>query len=330
MRNLDQWYEATLTSSVQITPTVRQFTIDCPQIATSAPGSHINVRVYIDGRPDHRSYSVVGHPSEGGVIIAVKYLPQSRGGSAYMWSLAAGARIWLTPPASDFELSFNSAEYLLLAGGIGITPVIRMAETLMSQGKPVRLLYAARSRDELAYAGRLQEALAHRLEVFVADEERFIDLAQAINSLAPAGELYMCGPLGLMEAVRAIWTASTRDISRLHYETFGSSGRHPAKAFSVQISNLGIEVQIPQDRSLLDALSDAGVQVLSDCRRGECGLCALEVVAMEGEVDHRDVFFSPEQHRETRFICACVSRMAQGRLVIETAYEGDPVLRTLP
>lgn len=327
MRNLDQWYEATITGLHDVTPTVREFTIDCPQIATSAPGAHINVRVYIEGRPDHRSYSVVGHPVNGGVIIAVKYLADSRGGSAYMWSLEPGARIWVTSPASDFELSFNGSDYLLLAGGIGITPIVRMAEILMAQGKPVRLLYAARTRDELAYVERLTGALEHRLETFVAEEQRFVDLTTTIDSLSSSGELYMCGPLGLMEAVRSIWLDSGRDPSKLHYETFGSSGRHPAKAFSVQIVNLGIELQVPKDKSLLDALSDAGIEVLSDCRRGECGLCALEVVSADGEVDHRDVFFSPQQHREGKFLCACVSRLAEGRVVLETAFEGDPVLR---
>ncbi|WP_330208350.1 MULTISPECIES: PDR/VanB family oxidoreductase [unclassified Pseudomonas] len=327
MRNLDQWYEATLTGFQQVTPTVREFTIDCPNISASPPGAHINVRVYIDGRPDHRSYSVVGHPAGGGVVIAVKYLPDSRGGSAYMWTLQAGARIWVTPPANDFGLSFNSGEYLLLAGGIGITPIVRMAETLMEQGRPMRLLYAARTRDELAYFTRLEEQLKHRLEIFVAEEQRFVDLSATIGELSAACELYMCGPLGLMEAVRSTWLEAGRDPTKLHYETFGSSGRHPAKAFSVLIANLGIEVQVPKDKSLLDALTDAGVEVLSDCRRGECGLCALKVVSIEGEADHRDVFFSPKQHREGEFMCACVSRIAEGRVVLETALEGDPVLR---
>ena len=327
MRNLDQWYEATITGLKQVTPTVREFIIDCPQIMSSPPGAHINVRVYIDGRPDHRSYSVVTHPASGGVIIAVKGLQDSRGGSAYMWSLEPGARIWITPPANDFELSFNNAEYLLLAGGIGITPIVRMAETLMDQGRAMRLLYAARTRDELAYVERLQERLEYRLETFVAEEQRFVDLAATLLALSPDGELYMCGPLGLMEAVRSAWLDSGRAAAKLHYETFGSSGRHPAQAFSVQIPNLGIEVQVPKDKSLLDALTAAGVEVLSDCRRGECGLCALKVVAVEGEVDHRDVFFSPQQHREGEFMCVCVSRITAGRVVLETAFEGDPVLR---
>jgi ferredoxin-NADP reductase len=330
MRNLDQWHEAVVVDIRQVTPTVREFILHCPQVTYSAPGAHVNVRVYIDGHPDHRSYSVVDHPDGGGVVIAVKYLTDSRGGSAYMWSLEQGARVWITPPASDFELSFNGSDYVLLAGGIGITPIVSMARTLMAQGKPVRLLYAARTRDELAYAERLALDLEHRLELFVAAEERFMDLVQIIDAMSDQGELYMCGPLGLMEAVRTAWATAGRETARLHYETFGSSGRHPATAFNVQITNLGLDIEIPRDKSLLDALKEAGVEVLSDCRRGECGLCALEVVSMEGEVDHRDVFFSPDQHRQSKYICACVSRMARGRLVLETAFEGDPVLRAMP
>lgn len=328
MRNLNAWVEATVSKVEDVTPTVRAITF-MPLEATvsSAHGAHINVRVFIEGRPDHRSYSVVDHHPDGSITVAVKLLPDSRGGSAYMWTLNEGARAWITPPATDFELGFDASEYLLIAGGIGITPVIRMAETLKLRGLPLRMIYAARTRDELAFIQRLENALGDSLEIYVAAEQAFMDIEKEISMLSATGELYMCGPMGLMEAVRSTWKVAGKDRTKLHYETFGSSGAHPAAEFQVKVPRLGVDLVVPKGRSILEALTEAGVEVLSDCRRGECGLCALEVVSMDGEADHRDVFFSQDQHHENKYICACVSRMATGTVVLETAYEGDPVLR---
>lgn len=328
MRNLNSWIEATVTNVEKLTPTVQAITFLPVEVtAASAHGAHINVRIFIEGRPDHRSYSVVDHHLDGSITIAVKLLPDSRGGSAYMWTLEEGARAWITPPATDFELSYDATDYLLIAGGIGITPIIRMAETLQSREFKVKMIYAARTRDELAFIKRLDKALGSSLEIYVAEEQSFMDIEKEISMLSPTGELYICGPMGLMEAVRTAWHAAGKDRSRLHYETFGSSGAHPAVEFQVKIPKLGVELIVPKGRSILEALTEAGVEVLSDCRRGECGLCALKVVSMDGEADHRDVFFSPSQHDENKFICACVSRMSVGTVVFETAFEGDPVLR---
>ncbi len=108
-------------------------------------------------------------------------------------------------------------------------------------------------------------------------------------------------------------------MDQLRFETFGNSGRFATEAFKVKIPRLGMEVQVPSNKTMLDALEAAGVAMISDCRRGECGLCALYIIETTGTVDHRDVFFSDEEKAENRKLCTCVSRVAGGDITIDTA-----------
>jgi vanillate O-demethylase ferredoxin subunit len=188
---------------------------------------------------------------------------------------------------------------------------------------PFRMLYAGRSREQMAFLDELEAALGDRLEVFAEDEGRRIDLAAEFARLGPEGEAYICGPIGLLEGARSAWQAARRVPARLVFETFGSSGRYAAEPFTVRVPRIGVEVQVPRDVSMLDALEAAGVGVLCDCRRGECGLCAIDVLEVEGTIDHRDVFFSEHQHAENRKLCACVSRVVGGCITVDPPFRGD-------
>ena len=171
----------------------------------------------------------------------------------------------------------------------------------------------------MPFLDHLAGLLGPRLAVHVSEEGSRLDLAAAIAGLHPAGEMYLCGPMRLIEAARAAWAETGRPAAALRYETFGSSGRFVAQPFVVRVPRLGLEVVVPETKTMLDALQEAGADLLSDCRRGECGLCALDVLSVEGEVDHRDVFFSEEEKRSNHKICACVSRAVAGVLVVDTA-----------
>jgi dimethylamine monooxygenase subunit B len=324
MRYVDHWDVVVVTAVRDLTPSVRELTLETPWTAAHGPGAHIDVEVLIDGRPDTRSYSLVGEG--GGPVrrIAVKGEPNSRGGSRYMWSLSPGARLKVTPPSNSFELALEDSPYLLLAGGIGVTPMVGMASTLARRGADARMIYAGRARSEMAYLDELAAALGERLTV-AADEDGGgpPDLVAAFAALAADAQVYVCGPIPMLEAAKRAWAAAGRPASRLRFETFGSSGRYANAAFTVRIPRLGLEVQVPETRSMLDALADAGVGVLADCRRGECGLCAMDVIAVDGVVDHRDVFLSDAQHEDGGKICACVSRLAGGAITVEPAWRGD-------
>ena len=315
-----EWGDARLRAVSNPTADIRLFEIEPAQPLPAQPGSHIDVAVHPDGRPDVRSYSLLDGGGDGGVYrIAVKRMPQSRGGSRYMWTLAPGDRLRVTAPRNRFALAFGRPSYLLVAGGIGITPILPMAMALAGAGADVRLLYAGSSRDALPFVDELSDRLGNRLELFARDEGRRIDLEREIATLAPGGELYVCGPIGLLDEARVLWQRSGRPPAGLRFETFGNTGRFAAEPFTVRIPRLGMEVQVPAERTMLEALEEAGVAMISDCRRGECGLCAVDILEADGTVDHRDVFFSEGQKAGNRRMCSCVSRVAHGSVTIDTA-----------
>ena len=321
MRYELEWGTGHIRATRDLTPTIRQFEIVPDDgVRPYSPGSHINVSVLIGDQQDFRSYSLVGeHATDGAYRIAVRRQDDGRGGSRYMSSLKPGARISLTQPQNFFELSMGTPHYLLVAGGIGITPMLGMALRLANSGASFRMLYAAHSREELAFAEELKH-LGDRLELGIAAEGKRINLEAELRALPTDSEVYLCGPLRMLDAARHIWQQLGRPASALRFETFGSSGRFARQSFEVEVRDLGRRVGVAENQSMLEALRDAGVDVISDCMRGECGLCMVDVLEVDGELDHRDVFLSDEQRAEQKQMCACVSRVAGRCVVIDTGY----------
>ena len=313
------WQKARVRSIRDLTADIRLFELEPAQrFIAPAPGCHIDVTVQIDGRPVVRSYSVVGPCSDGVYRIAVKLLPESRGGSAYMWSLQEGATLTISEPGNHFELFRGRPDYVLIAGGIGITPIYSMALALSVAGARFRLLYAGRDAADLAFADEVRGLPGARLETYAASEGERLSIADAIASLAPDGEMYVCGPIGMLEDARSAWAGSGRPIERLRFETFGNSGRYPSVSFTVKLPLLERTVEVVKNQTILEALEAAGIEAMSDCRRGECGLCALDIIEVDGVIDHRDVFFSEEEKAQGHKLCACVSRMAGGSVSVDT------------
>jgi len=314
------WRPGIVRATRDLTADIRMIEI-APEGAFVAPtpGGHIKVSVMIGDRPDTRSYSLVGPCADGVYSIAVKLLPDTRGGSAYMWSLTPGARVRISEPANHFGLGHGRPEYLLLAGGIGITPIFTHALALAEAKANFRVLYAARTPDDLALADELRAAIGDRLETYLDGEARTIDLGAEIAKLSPLGEFYVCGPIGLLEAVKRAWRDSGRPFDLLRFETFGNSGSRPSGPFRIKIPRLGKDIFVPTGKSMLDALEDAGIGMIFDCRKGECGLCALPILEVDGIVDHRDVFFSEEEKAANAKLCTCVSRVYGGSITLDTA-----------
>ena len=328
MRNPTLWHPATVRQHRDLSATVREFELR-PEggVLPWTVGSHLNVQVLIDGRLETRSYSLVGLPHEAAAAdvyrIAVKRAQPGRGGSRHMWSLETGAELMVGEPNNHFELPLAAKQYLLVAGGIGITPIVGMAQMLAARGADVRMCYAARSADELVFADTLRSALGDRLQTFTDDSGERLNIAEQIAALHPQALLLMCGPLPMLDAVREAWAQTPRPVANLRFETFGNSGTLANEAFWVKLPRHGVELQVPADRTLLDVLNDAGIETLFDCKRGECGLCAVDVLEAHGQLDHRDVFFSAEEKRSNRRVCACVSRVSGGGLVLDSAWRAD-------
>jgi ferredoxin-NADP reductase len=319
--------EATVRAVHDVASDVRMIEIEPDDEAHPYPtGSHLDIAVEIDGLPDVRSYSLVGDgPVEGAYRIAVKEITDSRGGSVFVRALEQGTRVEVSEPRSHFELQYGRPEYLLVAGGIGITPIVGMARALARHGRPHRLLYAARTREQMPFLDELQELLGDRLELFVSSEGNRLDVGAEIDRLHPDGELYVCGPLRLRDAAQRAWRERDRRPDRLQFETFASGGRFAPEAFVVRVHDQDDrEITVPDNRTMLDALRDNGVDLMSDCLRGECGLCQVTVLDVEGELDHRDVFLSEEEQAQGGTLVTCVSRAVGGAVTIDSGFRPDP------
>lgn len=324
MRYHDEWSLARIERTEDVTPGIRLIEFQPgAQFRSWSAGAHIRARVQVGGRSEVRSYSLVDTGcGDERYRIAVKRLDDGLGGSLFMWSLKAGDTLELSQAHNQFELNLHAPSYTLIAGGVGITALLGMARVLGQCDRPVEFFYAVRSRTEAAFADLLQSWLGGRCRLFVAAEGNRIDIPAVVDAVEPGGELYVCGPIGMLEAVQQAWTRSAKPLGLLRYETFAASGHYANQPFTAVLPRFGIEIQVPAQQSLLAALEQSGIEILADCLRGECGLCTVDILGCDSAVDHRDVFLSESEKAENRKLCACVSRPAGGRIEIDTAYRG--------
>ncbi|MET0967622.1 MAG: PDR/VanB family oxidoreductase [Tardiphaga sp.] len=322
MRFAEHWMGCRVEATRNVTAEIREITLrpDAP-IGAYPPGSHINVSLLVDGQPQTRSYSLVGERHPETLRIAVRLAPDSRGGSQAMWALVPGARLEISSPSSLFDIDWTRTSYCLIAGGVGITPITGIAYALRQRGVEATLHYAARSRGDAAYLDEMAALLGDRLIVQASDQGTRLDFVAIFAALPADAIAIICGPMRMLDAARRVWNGSGRAPADLRYETFGSSGLLPTAEFRVRLKGGG-EIVVPQNRSMLAALNESGHEVMSDCQRGECGVCAIDVLAVDGEIDHRDVFFSDHQKSGNTKICPCVSRVV-GTVTVDTLYQPD-------
>lgn len=318
-RTAPTWEVAVVRETVPVAGDIRHILLDVPGNPSAPPGAHIDVLVPVaDGTRLVRSYSIV---DDGRTLdaygIAVRLDSRSRGGSEYMHGLRPGDEITVSHPVQDFELTLGRTRYVLLAGGIGITPMIGMARALKHRDADYRLVFAGRTRPVMAFLDQLHADHAGRLELVVDDESGRLDCGKLVTDLPADTELYVCGPPAMLAAVQEQWQATGRPAGLLRFETFGSGGSLPTLPFEIRVPRTGLRTTVPSDQSALQAIEHAGGEVISDCLRGECGLCVVPILTADGPVDHRDVFLSPRQKALDEQICLCVSRLAGGALTID-------------
>jgi vanillate O-demethylase ferredoxin subunit len=294
---------------------VRQVVLAPEQMDVPAPpGSHIDIGVYVNGRADVRSYSVVGSGAYGSeIILGVQLARQSRGGSAFIHQLRRGQEVQITQPLQNFPLNYGRPGYVLAAGGIGITALVAMGKALKARGADYRFVYGARSRSLMAFVDELAAEHGDRMDLRIDDEGGQLDVDELVASVPAGGELYVCGPAPMLDAIKAAWARAGRRPAELRFETFGSSGRFAPEAFRVRIPRLGLETTVSGEVSMLEALEACGAEMMYDCRRGECGLCQVKVLDVNGVIDHRDVFLSGDQHEKNDRLQCCVSRIVSLR-----------------
>jgi vanillate O-demethylase ferredoxin subunit len=204
---------------------------------------------------------------------------------------------------------------LLIAGGIGVTPILAMAEHLAAEGRPAEVVYAAKSRNDLAFLSRLDGA-ASRLTVHVDDEAGAVLDVDAVVSAAPDGaHLYCCGPAPMLDAFLA--SAARRPAHSVHFERFAAVAAPvlTGGAFTVELARSGRSLPVAENESILQALRTAGITAASSCEEGICGTC--EVAVLEGTPDHRDGILSAAERQANRSMMICCSRSVGDRLVLD-------------
>lgn len=330
--NIEVWQEAEVTGIADVADGIKRIELAPQRPKRAEPGSHIDLKVQINAEDAKRSYSVVESSADGTtLVISVLKAPLSRGGSAYMHELAVGDRLQITQPLQNFPLRVGAKHYILLAGGVGITAMANMASVLKRLNADYTLVFAGRKRSAMAYLAQLEAEHGSRLEVHVDDEGTSLSVNELLERAGEETELYMCGPIRLMDAVRRGWAELELDPSALRYETFGNSGWYDPEEFIVRVPKLNLEVTVPQGRSMLEALEDAGADMMSDCRKGECGLCEVRITEITGRIDHRDVFYSERQKRQSSKMNCCVSRAitSQTGAKADAARTGGPAVVTI-
>ncbi|AZG08807.1 oxidoreductase [Pigmentiphaga sp. H8] len=304
-----------------LTSEIRRFVLALPDagpLPRYAPGAHIRVQVALpDGRIDLREYSLLGDGSdERRYEIAVLRCADGRGGSAWMHARQAGDILDVLPPANHFALAGEAREHLLIAGGIGITPILSMARGLRRSGAAFELHYAARTAGHMALREEAR-ATGASVHLYYDDAEPLRDaLPGLLAQHRPGRHLYVCGPRALIAGVVSGAAASGWPASHVHYELFaGALSLGDDQPFDLVARASGTTVRVEAGQTMLDALLAAGIEPLYDCRRGECGMCVTSVA--EGEPDHRDHYLSARERAAGDVVCVCVSRARTPVLVLD-------------
>ena len=305
------WQDAKVIARGEVATGVVRIEFEPAVPVPARPGEHIDALVTLpDGRKDERSYSIAGASPDGRrLAISVAHTSTSRGGSVYMHSLTPGDTVRITNPLQDFPLRVGAPSYVLVAGGVGITAIRGMASALNRLGAEYTLHYLGASRERMAYLPQLEARHGDRLVPHITAETGRSSVETLVDGVPADAELYMCGPIRLMEAIKRHWERSGRDITALRFETFGNSGWFEVEPFEVVVPRLGVTARVEPGESMLEALERAGVEMMYDCRRGECGLCEVRILDLDGKVDHRDVFYSERQKAPNAKMCCCVSRV---------------------
>ena len=280
------------------------------------PGAHIDLHL-----PSGlvRSYSLYGDPRDrNSYHIAVLDVENGRGGSSEVHRVAIpGAKLSTSVPRNSFRME-PARQYLFLAGGVGVTPLLPMAREASRAGAPWTFVYGGRTRASMAFLDVLSSLPGGRLTAVPQDELGLPDLAGAFTALPAGGAAYCCGPAGMLEAAATIGASIRPDIP-VRIERFQAPAQPLAGAadspFEVELARSGLTIEVPPGVSVLDAVRTRIPGVLSNCEQGICSACETEVLA--GVPDHRDAVLTPKEKAANRYMMICVSRSRTPRLVLD-------------
>lgn len=293
--------------------------VDGGPLPAFSAGSHVDVQL-----PDGltRQYSLCNDPKETHrYLIGVLRDPASRGGSRAMHEqVQEGQVLQISAPKNHFGLAHDARRSLLLAGGIGVTPILCMVERLAITGADFEMHYSTRSRERTAFHERIvSSAYAPRVQFHFDDgaAAQKLDLATLLAAPQAGVHLYVCGPKGFMDAVLNTARAQGWPEDQLHYEFFGAevAKSESDASFEIKLASSGRIITVPSDMTVTKALSQAGVEIMMSCEQGVCGTCLTRV--LEGVPDHKDSYLTPEEQAANDQFLPCCSRSKTPRLVLD-------------
>lgn len=303
---------------VELAPSLKRFSFEPAHggiFPTPPAGGHVMLTLRDGARVMKNAYSLVSPPAERARYdIIVRLVAQSRGGSAFLHrKVTPGTVLEMASPISLFSLASSAKKHLLIGGGIGITPLLSFLPELKARGARFELHQVA-TGEEAAVFERLLAPYATGGDIRVHCGGRSTFDVAALLSRQPLGtHVYVCGPHSLMDAVTGTAFALGWPKGKIHKESFG--GDTGGLPFRAVLRKSGLEVEVGENQTLLEAIEAAGVEAPCLCRGGACGQCATPVI--EGEVDHRDDFLSAEEKAAGKLVMTCVSRARGPRLVLD-------------
>ena len=289
---------------------------DSKALPAIEPGAHIDVHL---GNDLIRQYSICNRPDQQGVYrIGVLRKTEGRGGSEWIHSmLRQGDTIRISQPRNLFPLSNSSKPRLLIAGGIGITPILSMAYELEQREIPFQMHYCTRNAERAAFKSEIERSQFAGKVALHHDETSRLDIAALLDLTTKDAEIYVCGPEGFLEAVLDTARAKGWSEEDLHCEYFAASStaRDSDEAFEVEIRSTGQVIIVPADSTVMVELEKQGIDLPKSCEQGVCGSCVTGVVT--GEPDHRDHFLTPAERNQNDKFTPCCSRAKSERLVLD-------------
>jgi ferredoxin-NADP reductase/predicted pyridoxine 5'-phosphate oxidase superfamily flavin-nucleotide-binding protein len=305
----------------QLTPEIRGYELraaDGGLLPAVAAGAHLDLPLRLpDGREPTRRYSIVSSPMQRERYeVAVLREPKGSGGSVAVHEIyRVGLRLKASAPGNDFALHDDARPAVLVAGGIGITPLKAMAHELAARGTPFTLHYAARAARQFAFLDELRSEFGARLHLYDSSAGERMDLPALIAAAPGEAIFYVCGPARLIDAMHAAATACDVPPDRVRHERFAVPAVTGDRALVVELKRSGRTVQVRAEQSILDAVQAAGVDAPAACRTSTCGTCAVKV--LDGEPEHRDSVLTREERTSGRKMCICVSRAHGERLELD-------------
>lgn len=285
-------------------------------LPTFHPGDHIDVHLPGDLV---RQYSLTNGPGETDHYrIGVKLEPESKGGSRAMHEdVEAGDELTISSPRNSFPLRRNVPRTILIAGGIGVTPILSMAQALDRMGMGYELHYFAAGAEHLAFTEVLDGCGPHvHRHLGLTPDETTKELATLLAAPAATAQVYACGPPPMLDAIRDIATTAGWGDDAVRFEYFENTNEiDRSSTFTIELARSMLTLEVPAGESVLDVVRANGVAVVSSCEQGACGTCAVTVV--EGEPLHQDVFLGADERSAGTTMLTCVSRAISDRLVLD-------------